>query len=69
LLGKNIFSNLKHIFYFSHRTSKPPFRVTRVTISKRGEVKYEMKIPTKGYPYVCSLCKKESYLLMKPLRA
>ena len=31
-LGKNIFSNMRHIFYFSHRTSKHPFRVTRLTM-------------------------------------
>jgi hypothetical protein len=31
-LGKNIFSNMKYIFYFSQTTSKLPFRVTRLTI-------------------------------------
>lgn len=31
-LGKNIFSNMKYIFYFSQTNSKPPFRVTRLTM-------------------------------------
>jgi hypothetical protein len=31
-LGKNIFSNMKHIFYFSQTTSKPLFTATRLTM-------------------------------------